>query len=365
MYRRRRFRRNEEFVLTSPVARSIKGQPNILGLSVLGLVINPRDKEPLIAVSDGEIVGIRSLQEHNLLFRHGSGYYDTTGHGKSKEAENLTGYPRSHTPKGVSPQGLGYGTSLYTALSLGAWLVDSDKAAIKMDVHGEGISSESEGRSHEADRWWDAAAERGLTLRNTESSEAVEEYVELDVDADDITGCVSLDEGQRITHVNTVSVDLETTEEFTVDLFPYYYRGAAGVGAYNNDLVAAEFNPLDGADTEVVPDDIAVGSELRWLVESLMEDTDLFGDTNSAALLALDVRGLDVQAVNILSLCYLHSGLKDQDVNALWQRWELDLDPEAEVSQLGLFSPNARAAALADVVEARRLVPWETLGDLP
>lgn len=357
-----RYRRNESFL--TPTEQPLGGveRPNLRGKTVLGIVVNPRDKRPVLVVTDGEYVGIRSLLETSLFMRHGNGYYDTTGHGESERAEQLTGMPRAHTPGGVTPRGSGYGTALYTALSLGAHQQDEGDAEIKMNTEGDGICSESEGRSREADTWWEAASKKGLTeSEETEGEYEKEEYVELDVSPDDIESCVSseLEEGQTIVYVNKLSVDIETTgPSFIVDKYPY-------TSAWDHDLVAVELQHESDQGGLTVPVGIRAGSELKWLVEYVIEEPDRFKNTEQTSLLALDVRGLDVQAVNLLSLAYMAAGLDDRAVDALFYRWKHDLDPGAEVRQLGLFSPNAREAGLADVVEARKQANWARLASLP
>lgn len=343
---------------TAPKLQSIRG------LSVLGIVINPRLNEPVLVTTDGENVAIRSLKEATLLQRHGSGYYDTSGYGKSKEIETATGLPRSHTPSGVTPEGRGYGTALYTALCLGAYLVDEGHADIKMDTKGWGISSESEGRSAKADKWWDAAYDRGLTERETDEQETEQEGVDLGLDASDIADCVSLDDNQELSYVNTVNVDITTTEELNVDKYIYYEARHPTEGAYGHDLIAVEIFQGD-FEEDTVPDDIAPGSEIHWLVEQVMEDEDFIGDAVTDALLALDVRGLAVEAMNLLSLAYMKADLGDAEVDALWYRWEHSLDPGSKSPQLRLFSPNGRAGKLAEVHDARQIVGWNRLRDLP
>lgn len=357
------YRRNQSFSLTAPEPRAAAASRSMAKLTVLGIVVNPRNKEPVLVTTDGAHVGIRGLLADRVGFRHGHGYYDTSGHGKSKEIESTTGYPRSHTPSGVTPRGAGYGTSLYTAMSLGAYLVATGEASVRMDVEGEGISSESEGRSYEADRWWDAAHDKGLTDRKEEETEEKEEDVDIDIDADDLQNCVSLDEGQSLDYVNRVSVDILTTTTLTIDTYPYYNK-YSNRAAWNNDLVIAEFY-MQKLDDEIIPEDLTPGSELRWLTEQAAEEPDFFGDINNDALLALDVRHLDKQTMRLLSLCYAANGLKDKDIDAMWLRWSHDLDPEAAAAQQHLFSPNGRAAALSDVVEARNNVPWKRLASLP
>lgn len=351
-----RYRRNESFLSPSPGGPAPAERPDLRGKTVLGIAVNPRDKRPVLVVTDGENVGIRSLVEASLLMRHGTGYYDTSGHGESERAEAITGLPRAHTPDGVIPRGAGYGTALYTALSLGAYQASNGDAEIQMNTEGEGICSETEGRSHEADKWWKAAHDKGLTDVEKDEEEEKEEYVKLDVDPDDLS-CVPLDEGQRIVYVNELNVDIESESEFVADVYSY-------TSAWNHDLVCIEFQEVI-SEPFSVPEELRAGTELKWIVEYVMDQPRRLKDTNQTALLGLDVRGLDVQAVNLISLAYMDAGLDDRAVDALFYRWKHDLDPGAEVRQLGLFSPNAREAGLADVVEARKQANWAALASLP
>ena len=218
--RRRTMHRNTGFRLEPPrpQGRVIEAVANINGLTTLGIVVNPKLKQPLLAVTDGEYVSIRSLLEESFLVRIGRGYPSEN----REAASSSTGYPRVHTPDGVRPQGLGYGTSLYSALCLGAHLDFEDSVRIRMSKRGNGICSDSRDRSGEADQWWSAAVRRGLADEETDEDTRKEENVDVtsDVDTDDLQRLVGSDE-RVVSYVNTVSVDFEETESLTFEYVTY------------------------------------------------------------------------------------------------------------------------------------------------
>ena len=152
----RRLRSNP---LAPPPATAPRENFSLSGLTVLGLVANPKTHEPALVVTDGEYVSIRSLSESAPLRRLGRGYYEE----QYNDPEELTGYPRSHTPDGVVIKGKGWGTALYTALALGAHQETNDLVKIKMRGSGDGISSWTDNRSNEADKWWASALDPGMT----------------------------------------------------------------------------------------------------------------------------------------------------------------------------------------------------------
>lgn len=369
----RRLRRNQEFRLTEPVTAPQALRSGIRGLTILGIVVNPRNHIPVLVATDGTFVGIRSLQEAGLLNKHGTGYYDTDNYGRSHEAQELTGLPRCHTPDGVTPRGAGYGTCLYTGLALGAFLQNVGDAEIEMSEKGNGVCSEQENRSREADAWWNAAHQRKLTGRDEIEGETErEEDVDLEVPAEDLNAYV--DEGE-VTYVNRVNVDIEKQgESLQVDWYRYD-------DAEEANLVVVAFEDPSEIGGRQVPEDIRSGTELKWMVEAITNENDRyelkFKQTNQVALLGIDVRGLDVQAVNLIALAYMAAELGDKEVDALYYRWKHNLDPGSEVKQLSLsearipvrwdlLTPNQkREGGLADVVEARRQADWARLEMLP
>jgi len=344
--RSHRYRRN--FELTPPPVRPEVSRPeSIARLTMVGIVVNPKTCEPLISFTDGDYQSIRSLHVDTLLEKVGRGFH-STGH---ESASVATGYPRVHTPEGVTEKGGGYGTALYTALCLGAHLVDEDLIEISMSTKGGGICSAEEDRSHAASHWWNASRRRGLTKEQIEeeTEEEREENVELAVDPDDLERCIGRNVDGKIVYVNSVSVDIER-ETTTEKIFNYYTWDSAE----NHHLVVCGAPILEF-------------SNLRGIWQHVLEAPDSLVDLDRTALLALDVRGLDPDALNLIELCYLAAGLTEADVDSLRYRWQHDLDVGEVSPQLRLFRPNAetRAAGLERVAEARRASGWSDLADLP
>src|SRR3972149_1359631 len=292
MVYRRRYRPNTLEPTGSLPERVIH---SVRGRTVLGLVVNPKTRQLALAVTDGEYVGIRDLREENPLWSLGRGYYET----RSDEDSKHTGLPRSHTPQGVAIKGMGWGTCLYTALCLGAYQVEKDLVKIQMETTGEGICSQESDRSREADHWWDRAVSLDLAERDeTEETEEREENVSISVEPRELAGCVTVDDDASVVYVNDVNVDLDRkVPGKIVDKYEYG-------DAWNNDLIACELNIY-------VPNAVREGSDLRFLWESLLADSDQIADVNSDALLGLDVVGLEADAVDLLALCYIKAGFGD------------------------------------------------------
>lgn len=336
------------FQLTPPEPRAgAKSEASSLHVTTLGIVVNPKLKKPVLATTDGQYVGIRSLEEDNLLERIGRGYYDSS----ESVPSDRTRYPRSHTPDGVTIRGGGYGTCLYTALCLGSYL-DAERQ-VTLDLwprkHEKGICSYSEDRSAAANNWWNKAYEINLTERDEDSE--TEEGVTLDVDPDDIQPFYS-GEGE-VSYVNEVNVDISKT--ITID--EYDYIG----GAWNRDLVLAEL--VVDSETLGVPMRGAPEDLLSILWRAVRDEGDLLGDVNQDALVALDVRGLSEQAVNLLAVILQHNDLEEL-AEELRYRWQHNLDPSMRSSQQRLFRKNADDL-LARVEAARERVGWAELEDLP
>lgn len=338
----RRLRRNETFRLEAPRQLPATERRSIAGLTTLGLIINPKTKEPVLATTDGEYVSIRSLQQDILLKKLGTGYHSTS----REPASQATGFPRVHTPDGVKVAGMGYGTALYSALCDGAHLeYEHPDVRISMSERGDGICSDTDDRSSDADRWWAAAHRQGLTQQQTEEESEREEDVDLDLDADDLNRCASVD--GEVVYVNKVNVDIEKTTEKIFDLYSYE-------SLTEHHLVAAEVvHKLPG----VVPDD----ADLSVLWRAALEDPDIIVSADPIALLALDVRGLSEDVISLLSLALLAAEEPERAVDDLRHRWERGLDPGASSGQGRLF----RANGMADVLEARRLSGWDELSSLP
>lgn len=335
------YRRNEEFGLQAPGPEIARATRSIAGLTTLGLIINPKTKEPVLATTDGEYVSIRSLRQESLLQKLGYGYLASG----QEDAAAATGYPRVHTPAGVAVKGMGYGTALYSAICDAAHLQFRDRVDVSSHEPGDGICSDTNDRSREADRWWAAALKQGLTDEHVEENEETEEGVDLDLEPSDLNRVASV-EG-KIVYVNTVNVDIEKTTEKTFDTYSYK-------SLVEHNLVAAEI-------VTTLPGVTRDGSDLYVFWHEVLEDPTLIIATSDVALLALDVRGLSEDAVSLISLAYIASGQPDSAVDDLRNRWARNLDPGATSGQGRLFNANG----MADVVEARRMSGWDALSELP
>lgn len=313
--------------------------------------MNPRNGELVLAVTDDRVVGIRSLEPHQLMRQIGQGYYDTQGHGRSIEASQATGYPRSHTPHGVSPKRMGYGTSLYTALTLGAHLTDDRVVRISMSYHGDGICSEPD-RSAAASAWWEKAHQLGLTERQTVGEgEQCEEN--MDVTEHFMPHHLEPMLDGRVTYVNDVNVDICVEgDEFEADMFAY-------MTAWERDLIAVEFAIEVPSDYDLRPN---LG--LRYLLESILDGDEELIDVNADALLAANVIALDEDILKLLSLSYEEAGIS-QHIDGLWYRWQHQLDPGVESPQVQLALNQSRSADLRSVLEAREATAWDELAMLP
>lgn len=340
----RRYRKNQ-FALTSPRSSAPIERPTIGGLTALGIVANPKTKEPLIVLTDGDYVSIRSLSAKSELVKIGTGYYESSRNEYNKPAE-FTGFPRAHTPDGVTVKGKGYGTALYTALALGAALTDDGDVEIDMYQKGQGISSWTENRSTEADHWWNAAKKTGLTATEVEEIEEKEENVDIDLDPDDLNRVASV-EG-TITYVNTVNVDIEKTEEQVYDIYKWE-------SASDHNLIVCEF---------VV--EVPEGASLSYVFDVLIDKDDEASvmRVNPIALAALDVRELSEEGAKLIGLQYLEAELGDRALDEFRQRYQQKLDPSMSGAQLRLFQANA-AAGLGLVEEARRESGWDEIEELP
>ena len=154
----------------------------------LGIVVHPKTKRPIYVTRErGHSLTVQTWEEATenpegagLFTRMGEGYLDS-GNSEYAITATLSGFPRSHTPGGVSVRGGGYGTCLYTGLVL---LAHAESESLihtgNISASGSGISSRSADRSSSADAWWVAAGERGLTtqIEGPGGEEMVEEEEE-------------------------------------------------------------------------------------------------------------------------------------------------------------------------------------------
>lgn len=338
----RRHRRNP-YELSAPAPTKAPENWSIAGLTVIGLVANPKTHEPALVVTDGTFVSLRGLKAAEPLQRLGRGYYEE----HSNEPSQVTGLPRSHTPDGVLIKGKGWGTALYTALTLGAHQCSEDLVEIEMYKPGDGICSWTDNRSVEADKWWDAAVKLGLADQKTEEETEKDEDVSLDLSPSDLDRFV--DEGE-VVYVNSVSVDIEKTTEKTVEL--YTYQEAADKRHLSYVAMNVE-----------IPKGLSAAASLETLWRAIRDDSDLVTEADPYGLLALDVRGLDRAAVHLLSLCFGEAGLDNAACDEMYLRFERGLDPAMASGQGRLFTANQ--GGMGDVAAAREACGWDGLESLP
>lgn len=322
--------------------------------TAIGIVVNPKLKSPVLVVWDGGEIEIWNLQRDGG--RIGLGSYEDSDPTYLRAAY-VTGFPRVHTPSGVRPRGKGYGTSLYTALCLGAHQNSEHVLNLGTDqFEGDGISSDAETRSPAASAWWDQAKKLGL-------ADEVEDYqTEEDVEFDGSDLSCEFSDGN-------VDIDYargSVTRLVVADTYSYSdaTRADLVVASFEIDL-PAQFYVGTGADRTLNP------NALRGMWKAIQEKDGTVHDLESNALLALDVRDLEPQAVNLLSAIGAEWGVEDADIDALRIRAELNLDPSVPLKQMRLpFKPNAAEASeiqtiLDQTQRLRAKLDWERLSSLP
>ncbi len=168
--------------LSKPVFLGVVVQPKFL--TPVYVIRKPwEDREVAIQAMVGDGLAGSALKYREVA----SGELDTiSGNFGAKyvAVQKATKYFRCHTTGGVPAylKGLGYGTSIYTALVVFA------AALIEKTIHAEhmirdarpGICSDGATRSREADAWWDAAIDRGIAEREDTEGEEEEEEEELE-----------------------------------------------------------------------------------------------------------------------------------------------------------------------------------------
>jgi len=272
------------------------------------------------------------------LARLGRGYYEED----KNEPYDITGFPRCHTPDGVQIKRQGWGTSLYTALCLGAYMENHEITRISMYGEGNGVSSWTANRSSEADHWWAAAVNTRLAEQEDRSETEKEEDVELELSPSDLDRFI--DDGE-VVYVNKVSVDIEKTVERTAEFYPYK-------NANSRHLIGAELVVKAGDAVD------ATGAmDLLW--RAVEDNADLIIEVDPVTLQAFDVTGLSREGMNLLAICAYAAEIDDALISEMWRRNELGLDPERQ-------SSGRRLAEIDDsVLEARREAGWSDLEDLP
>lgn len=313
--------------------------------SALGLVVNPKLAVPLLVLGDED--ALISIQRMNAEAwpTVGQGYYGE----EDDEASRVTNMPRSHTPDGVRIRKQGYGTALYTALCLGAHQNSEGRYRLGYVPDGDGICSQEGTRSAEAEEWWHGA--RRLGLARVETSEETEEHFDA---TDELSSAIRGETigDSTVTYVNTIDVDIE--KRIQADAYAWHR-------AASHNLVATDFTiPLPGD----------MSPEALWrIIHESGDELELFVET--PWILALDVRGLTIDAINLLGVIAQVSGATERELDHLRLRWEMNLDPSAEIRQELLpfkrNSSEARAVgqAMAETAELRERAGWAPLAELP
>lgn len=128
---------------------------------IFAILVNPRDGRLYSGVGSVDDGGVFVCDLAGNRF--GGGYLDTAVDSEYVASAEATGFPRAHTSDGVTATGAGLGTVLYTSLCARAHLGAVDVLALP-DVmpgyRGDGISSETESRTPQADKWWQRARDR-------------------------------------------------------------------------------------------------------------------------------------------------------------------------------------------------------------
>ena len=332
-----------------PFRRSRKAGYN---QTLVGMVVNPKLRKPVLVTLENDEKHVNIWRGDEGTPYEGQGYFEA-GYGEYSKPMEATGLPRVHTPDGVRTRKMGFGTTLYTGLCLTAHKAMEGDVRIDSPVEGDGISSDSGTRSASADAWWHQA--RKLKLAESVESSVDEENVDIDVDADELDGCVSTDDYKTITYVNTVNVDLSET----IEADSYTYDAATAVS-----LVALNM-------TFEMPRGVSESSLRSAWKDMVAEEGQSIEDVYEDAIWAFDVRGLSQGVMNILAVALRESGASEDELHMLRFRWENNLDPDTPVRQMQLpFTPNSSEgrqvrAALQNVKELRKELGWNRLSKLP
>lgn len=186
---------------------------------IFALLANPKDGVPYYAARQGDQrVAIYTLDDEPA----GSGYFNYDLHDKYGFSSS-SGFPRVHTPHGVSGSGKGLGTVLYSSLCAAAFLQSQGRdLRLRMDVNGPGISSQKGTRSDSAEAWWTRAKTTyGLAHEeNVWSDDEVEEDVNLKTDE---AAYLLKAHGKPgvVIHRSFMHVEGVRTRTGTVDVYPF------------------------------------------------------------------------------------------------------------------------------------------------
>lgn len=328
----------------------------------VGLLVNPKLKTPVLATYEGNDMTI--FRDEGGWRFEGAGYYD-----EDEPLAAQSGFLRTHTPRGVVSKGMGYGTCLYTALCLGGHHNSDDNIDISTYLKGDGVMSIPYNRSEKAEYWWRRARDMGLVTpdyveASRENVDATEELggavMGETVELDDLTA--------EVTYVNNIDVDINASLD--VDVYPYDRAGRAElILASFIAPVAMTFVEEEGRRRHKLISD----TDLRGMWRSLKEDDagTLIDEVESDLIMALDVRALSLQTVNLLGILLQYDDVPEKELHEFRMRWELGLDPEEPIRQMELpLKPNSAemrraVAAVERASYLRSQTDWSRFAALP
>lgn len=328
----------------------------------LGVVVNPKTKAPVFVVKRAHTERTIDIFAAVPEFERGALYtYKEVGQAYLNEdidyagPTEVTGYPRSHTPSGVTEHGAGYGTALYTGLVLLATAdFDGEVKLPGLRGHGAGIcSTPSDGtRSKAADAWWQAAVRRGLADRTAGFTEDHEPETETREDSGPLSEFVSRASFRRVMDAieNAIAetewslddaevrvevrreVELEesgrASETITVDVYTL-------ANAEHHNLIAVR--------------DVQRGSFLSWAANAKPD-----GVADRNVILALNIAREDIRVVGKLALCARAAGATEGEVTAFLMRHRFGADV---VSRRVLFEEPVVPVATPVRVSPRTRIP--------
>lgn len=212
-----------------------------------GLLVNPKNGDFIFADISRREVTIMRLDNVDA----GSGYFErgSSGYGWTYD---VTGYPRVHTPSGVSTRGGGYGTALYTALCYAAYLSDVEdmgQHGPPSAIDGRGISS-GEPRSDYATAWWTRAKDV-YGLASLVEGEITEDFdLNFDSGYKNVARDIAESElGARKVSISDYRIELSGSAEVPkeADAYPYRNAESANLVLAKLDRTSLKFNcqPID------------------------------------------------------------------------------------------------------------------------
>jgi hypothetical protein len=327
--------------------------------AILGIVVNPKLHKCALAVWAGysEVI----ITNLTLWSTIGEGYFDRH---MNEAASQISGCPRAHTPSGVSDPGLGYGTCLYTALTVAAFAANNSMLPINTGYYkADCIASMERTRSLDAERWWTRAKSHGLTYQVEGTADRIE-YIEHEIDGDRVVKCVpELEDlgaypGRKI--VSVVGCNVLRSVPLVADVYAYQ-------SAQENNLVAL-YRPIPLRElNNTLLESVAMEYEKHWDYYASYSDPYV----NVGLLLSADVRGISEGALNLILAACRYGGASEKELEGVRFRWEHDLDPKMPAEQMeqalrpnGVDRRKAREI-LETTAYLRSETGWDELADLP